>query len=91
MMHRLRCEATVLMVIDVQERLMPSIFASAQVEKRCVLLARAARQLGLPIIVTEQYPEKLGRTLPSLREIAIEVEPLPKLLFWLARRKSWPH
>lgn len=81
MIPRLHSAATVLMVIDVQERLMPAIWEAAQVEKGCVLLAQAARQLGLPIIVTEQYPAKLGRTLPSIMEVVTVVEPLPKLLF----------
>lgn len=81
MLQRLHREATALMVIDVQERLMPAIREAAQVEAGCVRLVHAARQLALPVIVTEQYPEKLGRTLPSIMEIAPAVEPMSKLLF----------
>jgi nicotinamidase-related amidase len=59
----------VLVVTDVQDRL----FAAMDAERRdemvsnLKILLAAARRLGTPVIVTEQYPKGLGRTLPELR------------------------
>jgi nicotinamidase-related amidase len=78
---RLHREDVLLLIVDVQQRLMPAIFEAERVEKNCVLLARAARQLGLPILVTEQNPEKLGATLDSVREAAGFPTAISKMLF----------
>ncbi|MBV9470755.1 MAG: hydrolase [Abitibacteriaceae bacterium] len=81
MISRLHRHDTALLIVDVQERLMPSIYEAEKVEKHCTLLAHAARQLQLPVVVTEQYPEKLGRTVPAILEAIDQLEPLPKTLF----------
>ena len=65
---RLRPETTVLLVIDVQERLMPTIADAARVETNCALLARAAGLLQVPVVCTEQYVRGLGHTVPHVRE-----------------------
>jgi len=44
---------TTLVLIDLQERLMPVIEDGAAVLGRCALLARAARALGIPVLGTE--------------------------------------
>lgn len=65
-----RREATCLVIVDVQEalaRAMPAD-AMAAVTRNLVLLATAARTLGLPAVVTEQYPKGLGRTIAPLVE-----------------------
>ncbi len=61
--------STALLVVDVQER-----FRSAQegfegMLSGCVRLVRAFRALGLPVLVTEQYPKGLGRTAPELLQV----------------------
>lgn len=55
-----------LLVIDIQERLLPAMANEVQVVERTGVLLAAARQLGLPITVSEQYPKGLGRTVPQL-------------------------
>jgi nicotinamidase-related amidase len=65
---RLRPESTALLVIDVQERLMPTIEARDRVETNCALLARAAGVLGMPVVCTEQYVRGLGGTVAAVRE-----------------------
>lgn len=77
----LKREDTSLLIVDIQERLAPSMHDYERFVANCVLLARAARQLELPIVVTEQYPEKLGPTLPVIVEAAGSVAPISKLLF----------
>ncbi len=55
-----------LLVVDVQARLLPAIADGAEVLKNCVWLAGVARRLGVPVVVSEQYPEGLGRTAEPL-------------------------
>jgi nicotinamidase-related amidase len=74
---------TALAVVDVQERL----FSAMEPEQReamvrnLKILGAAAQRLGLPILVTEQYPKGLGHTLPEVREALGSVEPLSKVTF----------
>jgi nicotinamidase-related amidase len=45
------------------------------------VLVRGARVLGLPTLVTEQYPKGLGRTVPEVTAHLDEVEPIEKVCF----------
>lgn len=64
---RLRRADSVLLVIDAQQRLMQAMPDSSALIARCTLLARAASLLEIPVIVTEQNPQRLG---PTCAEIA---------------------
>lgn len=55
-----------LLVVDMQERLAPAIAGIDEVEQNCCRLLEAAREVGVPVLVSEQYPKGLGPTLPSL-------------------------
>lgn len=68
-MQRLDPSRTVLLVIDVQERLLPAMTAEAgaRVIKNVDLLLDAAGRLGAKTIATEQYPKGLGPTVEPLR------------------------
>lgn len=59
---RLRTDDTALLVIDVQERLLPKIADRQRLTTNCAILLQMAGVLGLPYLVTEQYPTGLGRT-----------------------------
>ncbi len=65
---RLRRESTALLVIDVQERLQPTIHLGTDVAHNCGLLLDVAHALGLPSVVTEQYVKGLGHSVPAIRE-----------------------
>ena len=67
MSRRLKPEECVLMVVDVQERLLPQIHEHDHVNAQCAKLARGASVLGVPIIWTEQYKKGLGETTPEIR------------------------
>ncbi|MBQ7208020.1 MAG: hydrolase [Lentisphaeria bacterium] len=54
-----------LVMIDVQERLVPAMSGFDGTGNRIRLLLNGARELALPVIVTEQYPQGLGGTLPD--------------------------
>jgi len=64
-------EDAVVLVVDVQERLVraidPDLYATSLANMR--RLVEAAGILGLPILVTEQYPQGLGRTVPDIAQI----------------------
>lgn len=55
-------EHTALLVIDIQERLMPVIFESGKVFANVNKLLRGAEILNLETVITEQYPKGLGNT-----------------------------
>jgi nicotinamidase-related amidase len=59
---RLRADSAALIVVDVQERLLPTIVDRDRVIENCAILLRMARELEIPSIVTEQYVKGLGRT-----------------------------
>lgn len=71
-----------LVLVDVQERLCAAMPEAdlARLVKYARALLGAARELGLPVLTTEQYPRGLGPTLPTLREL-LPAAPLEKLHF----------
>jgi nicotinamidase-related amidase len=69
---RLNQESVALLVIDVQERLMPTIVDHDRITHNCAVLLRMAGQLDIPYLVTEQYPRGLGRTVDSVAQAMID-------------------
>jgi nicotinamidase-related amidase len=70
---------TALLVVDMQERLVPAMTGGQRIAWNVRRLVDAAKALGLPAVGTEQYPKGLGPTLP---ELASQIGPLPcKLSF----------
>jgi Isochorismatase family len=59
-------EGAVLLLIDLQQRLVPVIHDNETMVARAVRLAEAAQLLGVPILATEQYPAGLGPTVAPL-------------------------
>ena len=79
---RLDPATTALLIVDLQERFAPAIHGWERVVERTRLLIRAARQLDLPIWVTEQYPRGLGRTVADVADLLGEdVRPYEKVAF----------
>src|SRR5262245_66370110 len=77
---RLRPAESSLLVIDVQEKLLPAIAETPRLLLNIGFLLDAARLLEVPAIATEQYPAGLGRTAPVLAE-RLPAEPPAKLDF----------
>ena len=73
---------TALLVIDVQERLVPHIKDNLRVIWNIRRLIDAARILGVRVVGTEQYPKGLGPTVPLLAE---RLGPLPEKLMFSCR------
>lgn len=55
-----------LLVIDMQERLLPAMAEGGRVLAETKILMTAARELGLPVTLSEQYPKGLGHTVAEL-------------------------
>jgi nicotinamidase-related amidase len=55
-----------LLLIDLQERLIPAMPNGSQIVQRVQIMIEIAAAMGIPIILTEQYPEGLGPTTPDL-------------------------
>jgi nicotinamidase-related amidase len=85
-------EGTALLVVDVQERLFSVVEPGRRdaMVKNIKILAAAARRLGLPLLVSEQYPKGLGHTLPELRESLGGVEPIEKVAFSCCGVEGFP-
>jgi nicotinamidase-related amidase len=68
----------VVVVTDVQERLFGAMDAERRDDmiRNLKILLTAARRLATPIVVTEQYPKGLGRTLPELRVLLLDQAPV---------------
>ncbi len=84
-MERLLPASTVLLVVDVQEKLAPAMPEAtlAALVKNAELLLQAAAKLGVRVLASEQYPKGLGPTIAPLaaRLAALGVTALPKLTF----------
>ncbi len=74
-------EDTLLLVVDLQQRLMPAIAEGQRVIDNVCRLVAGARVLGLPVIATEQYPRGLGSTVPAVAELLEESPRAEKLSF----------
>lgn len=64
----LPAQSSCLAVIDLQEKLIPVIANAQAVLRSCRFLMQTAQLLKVPILLTEQYPRGLGRTVPELLE-----------------------
>ncbi|MCJ7604681.1 MAG: hydrolase [Dehalococcoidales bacterium] len=77
----LTIDNTVLVLIDYQERLFPVMHEKEKLLKNVLKLVQGAKALGVPIILTEQYPKGLGSTLPEITKLLPDVKPLEKTCF----------
>ncbi|BCM89950.1 hypothetical protein IAD21_01801 [Abditibacteriota bacterium] len=57
------------------------MWEAERVERNICMLAKMALRLGIPIVVSEQNPEKLGTTIVSIREAIGAFEPCAKMRF----------
>jgi nicotinamidase-related amidase len=72
---------TILLVIDVQEKLFGVMDDKESLLSNLQKLVRGLAVLEVPVIVTEQYPQGLGPTLPDISSLITEFSPIPKVCF----------
>ncbi len=79
----IHADTSCLIVIDMQERLVPAMQAPARTIRNAGILITAAEELAVPVLLTEQYPKGLGATVPELAEAASAAHAaiLPKMHF----------
>ena len=79
---RLQRANTVLVIIDVQEKLMPVIDGAKAVLRNVERLIRGFHTLAIPVLLTEQYVKGLGPTVEAIREaLADAYRPIAKDCF----------
>lgn len=74
-------EDTVLLIIDIQDRLVKPMKYGEKVIEKTKMLISAAEELNMPIIYTEQYPKGLGNTVSELEEVLKNGERFEKVEF----------
>jgi nicotinamidase-related amidase len=70
-----------LLVVDIQEKLLPAIHRREEVVRNTQLLIRLAGVLEIPIVLSTQYVRGLGPTAPELAELLTGVAPIDKTSF----------
>jgi nicotinamidase-related amidase len=77
----LQAEQCALIVVDIQQKLLPPIFNKEKLVKNCQILVRLAKILSVPIMMTTQYRKGLGETVPEISSLLPEVRAIDKLEF----------
>src|SRR6516225_3632982 len=77
----LEADRSALLVIDVQERLLPPIFNKVTLVKNTRLLIRLAKILEVPILLSTQYKKGLGDIVPDVASLLEDVRPIDKFEF----------
>lgn len=77
----LRAERSLLMIVDIQTSLAKAVSGGEECIARAAFLIEAARSLGVPILASEQYPERLGQTVDALAGLLDPSAVHPKLHF----------
>lgn len=72
---------SILLVVDMQARLVPKLQQPERLVAACKRLAEAARTLGVPVFATEQYSRGLGPTVPGLAALIPDDDRVEKICF----------
>lgn len=56
-----------LLIVDIQEKLLPAMQDGGRVVRQAGVLLEAAKALGIPVLASEQYPKGLGPTVPDVK------------------------
>ncbi|OMH27133.1 hydrolase [Motiliproteus sp. MSK22-1] len=81
-------QQSALLVIDVQEKLLPGVHQNEQLVNSCKWLMGVAKLMKIPTLGTEQYPRGVGPTTETLRELLPEEDFIAKTVFSCANSKD---
>jgi nicotinamidase-related amidase len=83
-------ERTALVVVDIQEAFRKAVPSFDAVAESAATLVQGAEAMGIPIVVTEQYPKGLGHTVPEVAEHLPEgLKPIEKVRFSAAEAEGF--
>jgi isochorismate hydrolase len=74
-------EKSALLIIDIQERILPVISNHQRVVDNTTKLIKGFKVLNLPIYFTEQYPKGLGPTTRAILDQLVDIKPFDKMSF----------
>ncbi len=78
---RIKREVSAGLVIDIQEKLFPHMDQKEELLKKCTMLMEGLKVLGVPFVVTEQYPKGLGGTVEEISEMVGQDPVIEKIAF----------
>ena len=81
MNERLNLSRAILVIVDLQKAFASAIPNFEAIAHRAAIVVQGCRLLGMPIIASEQVPEKLGETVDPVRTVLGDVRPLSKTSF----------
>ncbi|WP_019216689.1 hydrolase [Legionella tunisiensis] len=82
-------ETSCVVLIDVQEKLTPFVQEAEALVARCQWVIHLAKELGIPLLVSEQYPSGLGVTVEPLHSLIAEGECFEKVHFSCFRQPTF--
>jgi nicotinamidase-related amidase len=74
-------EKTILVLVDIQEKLLNVMWKKEELISNLSKLISAFKIMEIPILLTEQYPQGMGKTDMSISELVKEIEPMEKICF----------
>jgi len=78
---RIKVDETVGLVIDVQDKLLPHMADNKGMIDNMTRLIRGLNELGLPLLITEQYRKGLGDTVKEVKDHIVDFHPMEKMSF----------
>lgn len=79
--HPLEVDQCALVVVDIQEKLLPPIFQKERMVKNSQLLIRLGGILKIPTLMTTQYAKGLGGPVPEIASLLPETQAIDKHMF----------
>ena len=90
MSGKLQADRTTLVVVDVQEAFRRVVPDFDRIAKATATLIEGAQAIGIPVVITEQYPKGLGDTVPEVAEhLPEDTQPLEKVCFSAAHAEGF--
>ncbi len=85
----LEADQSCLVIVDVQENLLPAVIEPERLLANCAFLMRVAAKLAVPILLSEQYPKGLGPTVSELSRLAPRGQAIEKIEFSCMANKDF--
>ena len=78
---RIKRENSAALLIDIQDRLFPHMHQKDELLRKCTILIEGLQVLGIPLVITEQYPKGLGKTVDALSTLVTQDPLIEKIAF----------